>query len=96
MGNSINTISKIADDVFDSNLNFCIDHKNVGEKGIEMKAAVVRDTGAIIHKQGWLKDVTTGTRCRVTDSCRNDNIAFHTKIIAGHNGTFPPILVMPL
>jgi acetoacetyl-[acyl-carrier protein] synthase len=41
----INTIDKIADDVFDSNLNFCIDHTQVGEQGIEMKAAIINSKG---------------------------------------------------
>jgi acetoacetyl-[acyl-carrier protein] synthase len=41
----INTIDKIADDVFDSNLHFCIDHTKVGEKGIEMKAAIINSKG---------------------------------------------------
>ncbi len=42
---SINTINKIADDVYDSNLEFVMQHKNVGEKGIEMKAAVLNSKG---------------------------------------------------
>jgi len=41
----INTIDNIADDVFDSNLKFCIDHTNVGEKGNQMKAAVINSKG---------------------------------------------------
>ncbi len=41
----INTIDKIADDVYDSNLHFCIEHTSVGEKGIEMKAAVINSKG---------------------------------------------------
>jgi len=41
----INTIDKIADDVHDSNLHFCLDHTNVGEKGIEMKAAIINSKG---------------------------------------------------
>ncbi len=41
----INTIDKIADDVFDSNLDFCIDHTFVGENGSEMKAALINSKG---------------------------------------------------
>ncbi len=41
----INTIDKIADDVFDSNLHFCLDHTRVGDKGCEMKAAVINSKG---------------------------------------------------
>ncbi len=41
----ITTISKIADDVYDSNLNFCIEHTSVGEKGCEMKAAIINSKG---------------------------------------------------
>lgn len=42
---SINTIDYIADDVHDSNLEFCIEHKNVGEQGKEMKAAIINSKG---------------------------------------------------
>jgi len=42
---SINTVDKIADDVVDSNLEFVLEHKSVGEKGIEMKAAVLNSKG---------------------------------------------------
>lgn len=42
---AINTIDKIADDVFDSNLEFCLQHKNVGKNGCEMKAAVLNSKG---------------------------------------------------
>ncbi|MBV1911100.1 MAG: beta-ketoacyl synthase [Kangiellaceae bacterium] len=41
----INTIDKIADDVFDSNLDFCLDHTPVGVKGEQMKAAVINSKG---------------------------------------------------
>ena len=41
----IKTIDKIADDVFDSNLHFCLEHTNVGEKGCEMKAALLNSKG---------------------------------------------------
>jgi len=41
----INTIDKLAGDVYDSNLNFCIEHTKVGEKGIEMKAAIINSKG---------------------------------------------------
>jgi len=41
----INTIDKIADDVFDSNLHFCVEHTKVGDKGIEMKAAIINSKG---------------------------------------------------
>ncbi|TQV85040.1 beta-ketoacyl synthase [Aliikangiella coralliicola] len=42
---SINTISKIADDVYDSNLEFCMEHKAVGDKGNQMKAAILNSKG---------------------------------------------------
>jgi acetoacetyl-[acyl-carrier protein] synthase len=42
---SINTVDKIADDVVDSNLEFVLQHKAVGEKGIDMKAAVLNSKG---------------------------------------------------
>ncbi|MDQ7048573.1 MAG: beta-ketoacyl synthase [Enterobacterales bacterium] len=41
----INSIDKIADDVVDSNLDFCIEHTYVGEKGCEMKAALINSKG---------------------------------------------------
>ncbi|PCJ48737.1 MAG: beta-ketoacyl synthase [Gammaproteobacteria bacterium] len=41
----INTIDKIADDVHDSNLSFCINHTHVGEKGSDMKAAIINSKG---------------------------------------------------
>lgn len=41
----INTIDKIADDVFDSNLDFCIDHSHVGDQGREMKATIINSKG---------------------------------------------------
>ena len=41
----IKTIDKLADDVFDSNLEFCLDHTHVGEKGNEMKAAIINSKG---------------------------------------------------
>lgn len=41
----INTIDKIADDVYDSNLEFCIKHTSVGEKGEQMKAAIINSKG---------------------------------------------------
>ncbi len=41
----INTIDKIADDVFDSNLSFCIEHTFVGDKGREIKAAIINSKG---------------------------------------------------
>ncbi len=41
----INTIDKIADDVFDSNLNFCIEHTHVGDQGCDMKAAIINSKG---------------------------------------------------
>lgn len=42
---AINTIDKIADDVYDSNLNFCLEHTKIGEKGCEMKAAILNSKG---------------------------------------------------
>ncbi len=42
---SINTIDKIADDVYHSNLDFCLEHKAVGHKGTEMKAAILNSKG---------------------------------------------------
>jgi len=41
----INTIDKIADDVYDSNLDFCIKHTQVGDKGEQMKAAIINSKG---------------------------------------------------
>jgi acetoacetyl-[acyl-carrier protein] synthase len=41
----IKTIDKIADDVYDSNLNFCLDHTHVGEKGNQMKATIINSKG---------------------------------------------------
>jgi len=41
----INTIDKLASDVVDTHLDFCIDHTRVGDKGIEMKAAVINSKG---------------------------------------------------
>ncbi len=41
----IPTVTEIADDVYDSNLEFCIDHKSVGEKGIEIKATIINSKG---------------------------------------------------
>ncbi|MGB0496676.1 MAG: beta-ketoacyl synthase, partial [Kangiellaceae bacterium] len=41
----IKTIDKLASDIFDSNLDFCIDHTKVGDKGVEMKAAVINSKG---------------------------------------------------
>jgi len=41
----INTIDAIADDVFDSNLKFCIEHTPVGEEGRDMKAALINSKG---------------------------------------------------
>ncbi|NOR20324.1 MAG: beta-ketoacyl synthase [Xanthomonadales bacterium] len=41
----INTIDEIADDVFDSNLHFCVDHTFAGEKGSGMKAAIINSKG---------------------------------------------------
>jgi acetoacetyl-[acyl-carrier protein] synthase len=42
---AINTIDKIADDVLDSNLHFCLDHTSAGEKGCDMEAAVINSKG---------------------------------------------------
>ena len=42
---SINTIDKIADDVYDSNLEFCLDHRFAGDKGNEMKGAILNSKG---------------------------------------------------
>lgn len=42
---AINTVDKIADDVHDSNLDFCLQHKPVGDKGSEMKAAILNSKG---------------------------------------------------
>lgn len=41
----INTIDEIADDVFDSNLSFCVEHTFAGEKGQDMKAAIINSKG---------------------------------------------------
>lgn len=41
----IKTIDKIADDVYDSNLHFCLEHTAVGEKGNDMKAAILNSKG---------------------------------------------------
>lgn len=41
----IKTTEKIAHDVYDSNLDFCLDHKFVGEQGKEMKAAIINSKG---------------------------------------------------
>jgi acetoacetyl-[acyl-carrier protein] synthase len=41
----INTIDEIADDVFDSNLHFCVEHTPVGVKGRDMKAAIINSKG---------------------------------------------------
>jgi len=41
----INTIDEIADDVFDSNLSFCIDHTFAGDKGQDMKATIINSKG---------------------------------------------------
>lgn len=41
----IKTTEKIADDVYDSNLEFCLDHKYVGQQGEEMKAAIINSKG---------------------------------------------------
>jgi len=41
----INTIDTIADDVFDSNLHFCVEHTAVGDKGRDMKGAIINSKG---------------------------------------------------
>ena len=41
----IKTTEKLADDVFDSNLEFCLDHKYVGEQGRDMKATILNSKG---------------------------------------------------
>jgi acetoacetyl-[acyl-carrier protein] synthase len=41
----IKTITHIADDVFDSNLEICMDHKAVGNKGCDMRATVINSKG---------------------------------------------------
>jgi len=41
----INTIDRIADDVFDSNLHFCVEHTAVGDKGRDMKGAIINSKG---------------------------------------------------
>ncbi len=41
----INSIDHLADDVFDSNLEFCLSHKSIGEKGHQMKAALLNSKG---------------------------------------------------
>lgn len=41
----IKTTEKLADDVYDSNLEFCLDHKAVGEKGIDMNGVVLNSKG---------------------------------------------------
>ncbi|MCW8875895.1 MAG: beta-ketoacyl synthase [Kangiellaceae bacterium] len=41
----IKTTETLADDVYDSNLEFCLDHKFVGAKGEQMKAAVLNSKG---------------------------------------------------
>jgi acetoacetyl-[acyl-carrier protein] synthase len=41
----INTIDEIADDVYDSNLHFCVDHTQAGEEGQDMKAAILNSKG---------------------------------------------------
>jgi len=42
---AINTINKTADDVYDSNLEFVMKHKSVGDKGEGMKAAILNSKG---------------------------------------------------
>jgi len=41
----ITTITHIADDVYQENLDICMAHKFVGDKGIEMKAALLNSKG---------------------------------------------------
>ncbi len=41
----IKTTKKLAEDVFDSNLEFCLEHKFVGEKGEQMKGVVLNSKG---------------------------------------------------
>lgn len=41
----IKTITHIADDVYHSNLEICMDHKNVGEKGNNIKATILNSKG---------------------------------------------------
>jgi len=41
----IKTTKSIAGDVFDSNLEFCLDHKFVGDQGKDMKAAILNSKG---------------------------------------------------
>jgi acetoacetyl-[acyl-carrier protein] synthase len=41
----ITTIDSVADDVFTSNLHFCVDHTFVGDKGCEMDAAFINSKG---------------------------------------------------
>jgi acetoacetyl-[acyl-carrier protein] synthase len=41
----ISSIDEIADDVFDSNLHFCIDHTFAGENGRQMRAAIINSKG---------------------------------------------------
>jgi len=41
----IKTTEKLADDVFDSNLEFCLDHKFVGDRGEQMKGVVLNSKG---------------------------------------------------
>jgi len=41
----INTIDKIADDVYQSNLSFCLEHEHVGYKGEKMKASIINSKG---------------------------------------------------
>ncbi|WP_444997627.1 beta-ketoacyl synthase [Aliikangiella sp. IMCC44359] len=42
---AINTIDYIADDVYDSNLEFCMQHKFAGNKGENMKATLINSKG---------------------------------------------------
>lgn len=41
----ITSITHIANDVYDSNLEFCLAHKAVGEKGVDMQATVINSKG---------------------------------------------------
>jgi len=62
----IKTIDHLADDVYTSNLNICMDHLQVGEKGEDMKAALLNSkgfggnnaTGLILSPQTTLEMLT--------------------------------------
>ncbi len=84
---SINTITKIADDVYDSNLEFCMQHKFVGEKGNEMKAAILNSkgfggnnaTGLVLSPQVTLEMLTNKHGEETLADYQEKNIAVKAK-----------------